>query len=253
MVLFFECFPSLLLCRSLFSFHALCHSLFFFSFKRLVADCVPFLLLSSVCLVDWCWCCSASATAPVIDYSVISSNTHTHTTVHGRDAWFDAHLLLSFFCSFSNFFGRAIISFQISKTVEMFQVKSSTCERFLWYFFLFFHSQNRDQKKAKHTFRKKKLNSLTVYAQMLNCTCSRQIFFFFFKYEWYMFGVCAFVFILCTIFFCSFSLMMILFSISAIFHERCLVFIFPRSENVQLFPHHECYRQSKIVASHVIV
>lgn len=109
---------------------------------------------------------------------VLLAATHIHTTVHGRDAWFDAHLLLSFFCSFSNFFGRAIISFQISKTVEMFQVKSSTCERFLWYFFLFFHSQNRDQKKAKHTFRKKKLNSLTVYAQMLNCTCSRQNFFF---------------------------------------------------------------------------
>lgn len=157
-----------------------------------------------------------------------------------------------FFCSFSNFFGRAIISFQISKTVEMFQVKSSTCERFLWYFFLFFHSQNRDQKKAKHTFRKKKI-------EFFVCVCTNaelHMFssnFFFFKYEWYMFGVCAFVFILCTIFFCSFSLMMVLFSISAIFHERCLVFIFPRSENVQLFPHHECYRQSKIVASHVIV
>lgn len=101
---FFECFPSLLLCRSLFSFHALCHSLFFFSFKRLVADCVPFLLLSSVCLVDWCWCCSASATAPVIDYSVISSNTHTYTRLymvemldlmHISCSLFFAHLVIS--------------------------------------------------------------------------------------------------------------------------------------------------------------
>lgn len=37
---------------------------------------VSFLLLSSMCLVDWCWCCSATASAPAIDYSVISSNIH---------------------------------------------------------------------------------------------------------------------------------------------------------------------------------